>query len=157
MWKEKIGSAPSVKEHSLRLVRLGLAWLGVQRVKPLKLGIHEHTTYALHCSHVAHKQRTVNDFFANLRRAKDTRRIQFSQKTDKYWFVANGMRTIRRRRSAGSQSHPHIRAFGLRTVHERFANHSAHSCIRGFRLLVFSYQPWRCRCMAFVFQCIAVF
>ncbi len=38
---------------------------------------------------------------------------------------------VRRLHSTGSQSHPHIRAFGLQTVHERFANHSTRSCIQG--------------------------
>ncbi len=41
------------------------------------------------------------------------------------------MRTIHGWRSAGSQPHPHIRAFGLQTFCERFTNHSARSCIQG--------------------------
>ncbi len=32
----------------------------------------------------------------------------FAQKFDKFWFVANGIRTVRRRCSACSQSCPHI-------------------------------------------------
>ncbi len=56
----------------------------------------------------------------------------FTQKTDKFQYAANGMQTIRGWRSIGSQSRPHIRSFGLRTIHKRFANHSACSCIQGF-------------------------
>ncbi len=44
----------------------------------------------------------------------------FVQKTDKFRFAANGMRTVRGWRTAGSQSHPHIRAFGTPTVRESF-------------------------------------
>ncbi len=51
----------------------------------------------------------------NLRRAKDTQRIQFSlilfvfaQNTDKFPFAANGKQTVYRQRSTGSQSRPHI-------------------------------------------------
>ncbi len=40
----------------------------------------------------------------------------FAQKIDKFWFAANSMQTICGRRSAGLQSHPHIRAFGSRTI-----------------------------------------
>ncbi len=36
----------------------------------------------------------------------------FAQKPGKFQVAANGMRTIRRWHSAGSQSHPHIRTFG---------------------------------------------
>ncbi len=36
--------------------------------------------------------------------------------TDKFWFAANGMQTVCRWCSAGSQSRPHIRALGLRTI-----------------------------------------
>ncbi len=57
----------------------------------------------------------------------------FAQKTDKFWFAMNGMWTIRRQRSTGSQSHPHICAFGSQTSHEWFINHLARSCIRGLR------------------------
>ncbi len=50
--------------------------------------------------------------------------IQFSlcsrKKTNKFWVVANSMRTIRKQRSADLQSRPNIRAFGLRTIHESF-------------------------------------
>ncbi len=42
--------------------------------------------------------------------------IVFVQKTDKFQFTANGMRTTCGWRSAGSQSHPHIRAFGSQTI-----------------------------------------
>ncbi len=56
----------------------------------------------------------------------------FAQKINKFWYVANGMRTIRGWRSTSLQSHPHICAFGLQTIRERFANHSARLCIRGF-------------------------
>ncbi len=67
----------------------------------------------------------------------------FAQKTDKFQFVANSMWTGCRRRSAGSQSHPHIRAFGLWTIREQFANHLAHSCIRGFiYYLATTYVHW---------------
>ncbi len=55
----------------------------------------------------------------------------FVQKIDKFWFVANGVRTIRWWRSAGSQSHPHICTFGSRTVCKQFVNHLTHSCIWG--------------------------
>ncbi len=48
----------------------------------------------------------------------------FTQKTDKFQFVVNGMRTVRRRRRPSLQSRPHIRTFG--------ANNSARSSIRGF-------------------------
>ncbi len=34
-----------------------------------------------------------------------------SRKTHKFWFVGNGMQTVRRWRSAGLQSNSHIRAF----------------------------------------------
>ncbi len=69
----------------------------------------------------------------------------FVLKTNKFQFIANGMRTVRRRRSTGLQSCSHIRAFGsqvvhewlfgLQVVHEWFANHSVRSCIRGFNFL----------------------
>ncbi len=58
----------------------------------------------------------------------------FAQKTNKFWFAANGMRTIRRWHSTGSLSHPHIRVFGLRTVCEQFVNHSARSYIWGLTM-----------------------
>ncbi len=45
----------------------------------------------------------------------------FAQKTDKFWFTANGMRTIPRWHRASSQSHLHIHAFGSRTIREQFA------------------------------------
>ncbi len=45
----------------------------------------------------------------------------FVQQTDKFQFAANGMRTIRRWCSAGTQSHPHIRAFSSRAVCEPFS------------------------------------
>ncbi len=35
---------------------------------------------------------------------------------NKFWFSANGMRTIRKWRSAGLHSCPHIRTFGSRTI-----------------------------------------
>ncbi len=57
----------------------------------------------------------------------------FAPKTEKFRFAANGMQTVRIKHSKGSQSHPHIRAFGSQTVCEWFANYSAHSYIRGFR------------------------
>ncbi len=44
----------------------------------------------------------------------------FAQKTDKFRFVVNGMRNICGWRSAGSQSCPHIRAFGSRAVRKPF-------------------------------------
>ncbi len=50
-------------------------------------------------------------------------------KNDKFQFAANGMRTICEWRSAGLQSCPHTRAFGLRTVRKWFANHLARSYI----------------------------
>ncbi len=40
----------------------------------------------------------------------------FMQKINKFWFTATGMRIICGWRNAGSQSHLHIRAFGLRTI-----------------------------------------
>ncbi len=52
----------------------------------------------------------------------------FAQKIDQF-----GMRTVRGWRSAGWQSHSHIRAFCSRTVRSRFMNHSARLCIRCFR------------------------
>ncbi len=55
----------------------------------------------------------------------------FMQKTDKFRFVVNGMRTIRGQCSTGSQSHPHIRAFDSQTVREWFVNRLARSYIRG--------------------------
>ncbi len=48
----------------------------------------------------------------------------FAQKTDKFRFAANGMRTVRRWRSAGLQSHPHICTFGSQTMNEQFTNRS---------------------------------
>ncbi len=53
--------------------------------------------------------------------------FMFAQNTTKFWFAANGMRTVHGWHSVGLQSRPHIRAFGL--------NHSACSCIRS--LIVF--------------------
>ncbi len=44
------------------------------------------------------------------------------------------MQNICRRHSAGLQSHLHIHAFDSRTIRERFANHLARSCMRGFKL-----------------------
>ncbi len=63
----------------------------------------------------------------------------FTQKSDKFWFTANGMRTVCGWRSAGLQSHPHIHTFGSQTICEPFgmlvsANHSARSCLRGLRV-----------------------
>ncbi len=55
----------------------------------------------------------------------------FAQKTDKFRFVAAGIRTICGWRSAGLQSCPY--AFGLRTIREQFANHLACSCIWGYK------------------------
>ncbi len=55
----------------------------------------------------------------------------FAQKTDKFQFVVNGMRTIRGWCSAGLQFRSHIHAFSLRTVREWFTNHSARLCIQG--------------------------
>ncbi len=60
----------------------------------------------------------------------------FAQNTNKFRFTANGMRTIRRQRGTGLQSHPHIRAFGLRTICEQFANHLARLRIRGLRFFL---------------------
>ncbi len=57
----------------------------------------------------------------------------FAQKIDKFWFVVNVMRTVYGWRSTGSQSHPHIHAFGSQTIRKRFVNHSVHLCTRGFR------------------------
>ncbi len=37
--------------------------------------------------------------------------------------------------STSLQFRPHIRTFGSRTVRERFDNHSARLCIRGFRFV----------------------
>ncbi len=60
--------------------------------------------------------------------------FMFAQKTNKFWFAVNGiMWIVCGWCSAGSESHPHIRAFGLRTICEWFANHLARLCIRGFR------------------------
>ncbi len=63
-----------------------------------------------------------------------------AQKTNKFQFVASGMRTIRWWRSTGSQSHPHIHAFGPQTVREQFMNHSMRLFIRGFRM----WHVWGC-------------
>ncbi len=60
----------------------------------------------------------------------------FPQKTDKFRFAANGMRTIHRWSSAGSRSRPHISSLDSRTIHERLVNHLAASCIRGFLLFL---------------------
>ncbi len=46
----------------------------------------------------------------------------FAQKTDKFQFAMNGMRTIHRQCSACLQSHPHICAFDLQTIHKQFVN-----------------------------------
>ncbi len=51
----------------------------------------------------------------------------FALRTDKFLFVANGMRTICGWRCTDLQSRPHICAFGSRTIRERFVNHSARS------------------------------
>ncbi len=67
----------------------------------------------------------------------------FAQETDKFWFTANSMQTVRRWRSAGLQSRPHICAFGSQTVRERFANHSACSCIQGFKNFLIDFQNSR--------------
>ncbi len=40
----------------------------------------------------------------------------FAQKSDKFQFMVNGMWTVRRWHSTGSKSHPHICAFGSRTI-----------------------------------------
>ncbi len=44
----------------------------------------------------------------------------FVQKTDKFWFAVNGMRTVRGQRGAGSQFHPYICTFGSQAVREPF-------------------------------------
>ncbi len=44
----------------------------------------------------------------------------FTQKTDKFWFAANRMRTVCGWCSAGLQSHPYIRAFSSQAVCEPF-------------------------------------
>ncbi len=46
--------------------------------------------------------------------------LMFAQKTDKFWFEANGMWNICRMRSTCSQFYPHIRAFGTLNIHEWF-------------------------------------
>ncbi len=43
-------------------------------------------------------------------------------KTDKFWFVTIGTRTIHRWRSACAQSHSHLCAFGTRTICEQFGS-----------------------------------
>ncbi len=55
----------------------------------------------------------------------------FAQKTDKFWFAVNGMRTVREWRSAGSQSRLHIPAFGLRTI----------GCARVYEAVGCLYRP----------------
>ncbi len=110
----------------------------------LKLCIHEHTAYALRHSHAGHKRRVLINFQWTWGEQRTPGAwkghsahpvlLVFVQKTDKFWFVANSMRTIRGWRRTGSQSLPHIRAFGLRTVRKWFAKHYlAHSCILGLR------------------------
>ncbi len=54
--------------------------------------------------------------FANMQKPVYTARtfpFVFALNTDKFQFAANGMRTICGQCSTGSQSYPHIRAFGL--------------------------------------------
>ncbi len=57
--------------------------------------------------------------FTNIQKPVNTARMfpfVFALKTDKFWFAANGMQTIHGQHSAGSQSHPHIHAFGSQTI-----------------------------------------
>ncbi len=95
-----------------------------QLVKPC---IHKHVAYtlhhsrvALHHSRVAHNRQTVRTPDVWKGHPAHPVLFVFAQKTDKFWFTANGMWAVRGWRSAGLQSHPHIRVLGSRTVHEPF-------------------------------------
>ncbi len=76
--------------------------------------------------HAAHKQRTVNSFSVNLRRAKDTQSMERTPGTSsslcvhaknrQILVVVNGMWIVHRQCGTGSQSHPHIHAFGSQTI-----------------------------------------
>ncbi len=89
-----------------------------------KLCIYECAAYTLRCSRAAHAVKLifhepgVSKIY--LVHGKDAQRIQFSlcsrKKLTNSLFMRNGMRTVRRWSSAGSQSGPHIRAFGSRTI-----------------------------------------
>ncbi len=67
----------------------------------------------------------------------------FAQKNNKFQFVANNMRTILKWRSTGSQSYPHIRAFGSWTICEQFANHLVCMCVLGLRPV---HKTVLCKC-----------
>ncbi len=92
---------------------------------------HKRDAYALRCLHAACKRRMG---LINFLRTWGEQRIPgawkeypaypvlfvFAEKTDKFRFVANGMRTFRGWCGTGFQRHPYIRAFGLWTVREPF-------------------------------------
>ncbi len=60
----------------------------------------------------------------------------FAQKTNKFRFAVNRVRTVCGQRSAGLQSHPHIRAFGLRVVYEPFGSYVCTRALTVAQLLV---------------------
>ncbi len=64
----------------------------------------------------------------------------FAQKTDKFWFTANGMRTIHRWRSTGLQSGPHICAFGSQTIRHARVYEALGSCFGFFSIIQVIYH-----------------
>ncbi len=101
---------------------------------PFKPCIHEHAVYALYCCvRRIFGARLINflQTWGEQRTPSASVLFVFTQKTNKFCFVANGMRPVCGWHCAGSQSHPHICIFGLRTIREQFANYSVCSCIRG--------------------------
>ncbi len=56
----------------------------------------------------------------------------FRVKTNKFWFTANGMQTIRRQCSTRSQFHPHVHTFDQQTIHGQFANCLVRMCVPRF-------------------------
>ncbi len=64
----------------------------------------------------------------------------FTQKTDKFWFVVNGMRTIRGWHSSGSQLCPHIYAFGSQTIRRAHVYETLQHCHERTCLMYFYYH-----------------
>ncbi len=78
----------------------------------------------------------------------------FTQKTDKFQFVANGMRAICGWCSAGSQFRPHIHAFGSQTIRRACVYEAYYATIQ--LLLIMYLNVWSI-CQRCICQCCLLF
>ncbi len=104
-----------------------------------KLCIHERATYVLRHLHMACKRRMGNLLSANLRRAKDIQCMERTPGTYNSLCVhAKNRQILVRGKWYANQSQMAQHRFAVPSTHtylvrERFTNHSARSCMQGYR------------------------